>query len=759
MMRLRSVVTLLILSIPLPTNAQSRGRADFHPLEPSDTSTPSATLDSLIRSCNELQQQISAGLLSEGRTDEILPTTERILDCLDLSHLPEELRGTAGIHAALFLKEVLDRTPLPSDEEIPTPLESDPNKGMRWRIPQTRILIAQPQEGPRQDSCLFSSETVRRAPDFYRLVRSLPYRTTGREVSPGLYDAYIAATKRGVTQTSDTSSPRGTLTLFLDSTNEIYEMTRGPQPLDRTSVEGEALVDRTLSCLDTSRLPEYAREHFAAEAAVCLKEVLDRIPLPPAEEIPGIEAIDTTGSGEKLERWQVPNSQITIARIQDGPRRGEFLFTSGTVDRAPELYRKLASNPYRSEGRPVSKGLYQWWLSSPGTPVVARMVDYLPSWSQNRYFGMAIWQWIGLTIATPIGLALMFAVFRLGRWQGERSRERSLLRYWLGALIPIVAILIPLGFKQFAYDYLTLRGNPFYVVGFCAELIALLGLMGLMIVLSNRIAETLIALPKISSGSLDANLIRLVCRVLGIAAASVIFLEGGKILGFPISTLIASAGIGGLAIALSAQGLIKGLFGTVTILMDKPFRVGDRIVVNGHDGFVEDIGLRSTKVRGFLDNNLVSIPNDLLAESEIENVGRRSHIRRTTDIHIPLDTPFEKVERALAILREVLKDHEGMDPAFPPRVCFTDFNPESFNLRFDYWFTPPELWKHNAFAEEINLRIFRTFEKEGIQFSLPQRVSYWKTDNQQGPMEICVRRDVDTSGEKSNAMADLASDS
>ena len=372
---------------------------------------------------------------------------------------------------------------------------------------------------------------------------------------------------------------------------------------------------------------------------------------------------------------------------------------------------------------------------------------------------MAVWQWIGLLIATPIGLALMFAVFRLGRWQGERSRDRSLFRYWLGVAIPVVAILIPLEFKRFTWDYLTLRGTPFYVVGFCAELVALLGLMGLMVVLSNRIAETLIALPQVSSGSLDANLIRIVCRVLGIAAASVVFLEGGKILGFPLSTLIASAGIGGLAVALSAQGLVKGLFGTVTILMDKPFRVGERVVVNGHDGFVEEIGLRSTKVRGILDNNLVSIPNDLLAESEIENIGRRSHIRRTADIHIPLDTPFEKVERALAIVREVLEDHEGMDPAFPPRVYFTDFNPESFNLRFDYWFTPPDLWKHHAFAERVNLKIFRSFEEEGIQFSLPQRISYWKTDDQQGPMEISVRRDGDTSGEQSRRLADLARDS
>jgi MscS family membrane protein len=310
----------------------------------------------------------------------------------------------------------------------------------------------------------------------------------------------------------------------------------------------------------------------------------------------------------------------------------------------------------------------------------------------------------------------------------------------LGLVIPVVAILIPLGFKQFAYEYLTLRGNPFYVVSFCAELFVLLGFMGLMIGVSNRIAESIISLPQVRHGSLDANLIRIVCRVLGIGAAVIVFLEGGRYLGFPLTTLIASAGIGGLAIALSAQGLIKGLFGTVTILMDKPFRVGERIMVKGHDGVVEEIGLHSTKIRGLLSNHLISLPNDLIADSEIENIGRRRHIRRSSDLHIPLDTPLEKVERALAIVRSVLENHEGMDPEFPPRVYFTDFNPESFNIRFIHWFTPPDFWRHYAFCERVNLEIFRAFEEQGIQFSLPQRHSYWKTDAQQGPLEVTVKK-------------------
>jgi MscS family membrane protein len=354
---------------------------------------------------------------------------------------------------------------------------------------------------------------------------------------------------------------------------------------------------------------------------------------------------------------------------------------------------------------------------------------------------LAIWQWIGLAIAIPISLTVMLSVLRFGRWQAVKSRDGSLMWHWVGTLIPLVAILIPLGFKHFAYEFLTLRGTSFYVVSFCANFVTLLGLGGFMIVLSNRIAESALSMPQVSRGSLDASLIRILCRVLGAVAATVVFLEGGRYLGFPLTTLIAGAGIGGLAIALSAQNLLKGLFGTVTILTDKPFRVGERIIVKGHDGVVEEIGLRSTKVRGLLSNHLISIPNDLLAELEVENVGRRKHIRRTADLHIPLDTPLAKIERALAIIREVLEAHEGMDPELPPRVFFTDFNPESFNIRFIHWYAPPDFWKYYAFCEKVNLQIFRAFEDEGIQFSLPRRHSYWKTDNQQGPLEIALHRD------------------
>ncbi|QDU36514.1 Low conductance mechanosensitive channel YnaI [Maioricimonas rarisocia] len=724
----------------LPAGLRSQESSSPGPLEPSDTSSPAASLNSLIAACNELHAQINDRSFSIEKVGELLPAKNRILDCLDLSELRNELHDSAGIEAAMFLKEVLDRIELPADSEIPgttVPEETDGESPLRWQVPRTRIAISRMQSERFHNVYLFTPGTVRRAAQEYRMIKGLPYRTGGRPVSPGLYETYLAITKQEPAQSADTSSPRGTLTLFLQTCNELHDAIRNVRHFDRDQPELHRLGERIVSCLDSSQLPEYAREYFDAEAAVCLKEVLDRVPLPPAEQIPGIESVEVRDGSETLLRWQVPFTSIVIARVQEGPRRGEYLFSAETVARAPEFYQKMVSQPYRTTDPAVSDGLYEWWLSSPGNPTVAAVVDWLPAWFQQRRLGMAIWQGLGLLLITPVSLILMWYAFRASSLSVEQTQAQSLWRSWASLGFIVVAICVPIIFKHVLWEYLTVRGTALYIANFCADVVLLLAVMGLIVVGSSRVAESVISLPHIAPTGLDANLIRIICRVLGITAAIVVFLEGGRYLGFPLTTLIASAGIGGLAIALSAQGLIKGLFGTVTILLDKPFRVGERIVVKGHDGFVEEIGLRSTKIRA-LTNHVISIPNDQIADAEIENVGRRRCIRRMARLYIPLDTPRAKVEAALKCIRTVLANHQGMDAALPPRVHFTDFTPNAFEIRFMYWYTPPDHWDFLAFSEEVNLQIFRAFEERGIQFSLPFRHSYWKDDNEQGPLEISL---------------------
>jgi MscS family membrane protein len=350
---------------------------------------------------------------------------------------------------------------------------------------------------------------------------------------------------------------------------------------------------------------------------------------------------------------------------------------------------------------------------------------------------MALWKWLGLLVGILLTIGVMGLAYYFQYRLGHRYKRTSVFKYCLVIILPIFAASVPIGLELFATDWLTIRGNPIYITSFTCNAVALLSLIIVAFAFCHRVAEVIIASPSINPEGLNAQFIRIVSQLIGAALMVGIFLVGGQFLGLPLTTLLASAGVGGLAVALAAQGTLKGLFGTMSILLDKPYRVGERILVHGYDGFVEDIGLRSTKIRT-LSGTQVSIPNDDMSESQIENIGRRSHIRRATKLRLPIDSSREKIENALKIVREALTDHEGMDPAFPPRIAFDEFFPDAFNIKIIYWYAPADYWEFMAFTERLNLQIVRKFEAAGVQFSLPNRLSYWATDDEQQPLEVKI---------------------
>ena len=233
---------------------------------------------------------------------------------------------------------------------------------------------------------------------------------------------------------------------------------------------------------------------------------------------------------------------------------------------------------------------------------------------------------------------------------------------------------------------------------------------------STRVAESIIASPRIKTYGRNAQVIRISSTLVAILIAVVVLITGGQYLGIPIGTLLASAGIGGIALALGAQDTLKNVFATINLMSDPPFRVGERITFGGYDGVVEDMGLKSTDLR-LADGHLVSIANQEIAGHSVENVSRRKFIRRIAEIHIPLDAPYEKVERAIAIIRETLAGEEITNAESPPRCFFHELGPHAFSIRFIYWYSPPDIWAFHAFGERVNLEIFRAFEAEGIQFA------------------------------------------
>jgi MscS family membrane protein len=422
--------------------------------------------------------------------------------------------------------------------------------------------------------------------------------------------------------------------------------------------------------------------------------------------------------------------------MEEGHQKHEYLFSAGTVARAEKYFQRIRSEPYRAEGPPVSEGLYDWYVSVPGHSTVGAIVERLPQWMQrNRTFGLANWKWPGILLTVLFSIALMVVAYRSLWAFTERFRKTNLVLYCLTLVFPVGAMLVPLGARHFVEDYLTVRGQPLYVFAFLANLTAVLAAIVVIFSAANRIAASIIASPRINTQGLNAELIRISAKLGSLVAVAVLFVVGGQYLGIPVGTLLASAGIFGAAIALGAQDVLKNLFGSMVLLADKPFRVGDRIRFEEYDGFVEDIGLRSTRIR-LLSGHLLSLPNDKLANNDVENVTNRAHIQRNATIHIPLDTPGDKVQKAVSIIRDHLANHEGMDPDHPPRVFFEEFDASAFSIRFFYWYSPPNRWDFKAFSERLNFAIFREFEENGIQFSLPFRHSFWKHDDEQGPLDV-----------------------
>lgn len=198
--------------------------------------------------------------------------------------------------------------------------------------------------------------------------------------------------------------------------------------------------------------------------------------------------------------------------------------------------------------------------------------------------------------------------------------------------------------------------------------------------------------------------------------------------GVKIGPLLASLGIGGIAIALAAKDSIANFFGTLTIIFDKPFQIGERILIDNYDGVVENVGFRSTRLRT-LTGHLVSIPNEKVVNSGLENIGKRPHIRWLTHITITYDTPPEKVEKAVSIIRQILDNHEGMHPDFPPRVYFNGFNDWSLNILVIAWYHPANYWDMQEWLQKTCMEILKRFNEEGIEFAFPSRTVYLANDD------------------------------
>lgn len=177
-----------------------------------------------------------------------------------------------------------------------------------------------------------------------------------------------------------------------------------------------------------------------------------------------------------------------------------------------------------------------------------------------------------------------------------------------------------------------------------------------------------------------------------------------------ITAAIASLSIGGLAVGLAAQDTLANMFGAVAVFMDKPFRVGEYIKLEGAEGTVESVGLRSSRLRN-PEGYLIAVPNKTMGNSIIANLTRRPSIKTTMNLTLAPDLPTAKLKRALALLREIYRGHHETQDVW---VSFNQFAGARINILVVHWWKGTDYQKYLAGMQEMNLAVKERFEQEGI---------------------------------------------
>lgn len=186
-------------------------------------------------------------------------------------------------------------------------------------------------------------------------------------------------------------------------------------------------------------------------------------------------------------------------------------------------------------------------------------------------------------------------------------------------------------------------------------------------------------------------------------------------LGFDIRTALASVSVLGLAVGLAAQDTVGNLFGAVSVFLDKPFKIGERVRIGELDGVIEEMGLRSTRLRN-LDGFLVTVPNKEVGSARITNISRRPTIRACFGIGLTYDTPATRVKRAVELLEEILKSDPDTHDYL---VHFNKFGDFSLNLDVVYWCKKNDYREYTRVFQKINLTIKERFDAEGLCFAFP----------------------------------------
>ena len=504
----------------------------------------------------------------------------------------------------------------------------------------------------------------------------------------------------------DRSSPRATLDTFLSSIDEAWDLYSAGKP----GFQEPFLNARR--CLDLTDVPPLVFREVSATTALLLKDVIDRIELPPKDEIPDEAMV----SQSALTTWAIPHTEITLSVQTEGEQQGQWLFSANTVANAETYYQKVEHLPYRP-GR--EGGHVEELRSGTDAALLLKFAQIMPSWFRSEIGGMLAWQWFGLGL-----LVLLLAVAVAGiAWIGRRWSGSRALGNRLGAfLLPLALLLVPLAGDLMLRRIFQLAEAPALVLRLVFSMIGYAGLAWLSGVALGRIGDLVVRIWFRHARPLKQQLIRVIFRIATIVVVTDILLKALQLLGVPVAGLIAGLGVGGLAIALAAQSTLENFIGGIILYADQPVKVGDICRFGRRRGTVESVGLRSTKIRT-LDQSVVTVPNADFAKMELENLSEREMILLRQRICLRYDTTFDQLRTVVSQLEAMLREHPEISEE-RLRVRLDEIGDHGFEIEL-YCNAATGNWpEFTRIREDVLFKAMAVVEKAGTSLALPTEIHY-----------------------------------
>ncbi|MCG8029505.1 MAG: mechanosensitive ion channel family protein [Candidatus Thiodiazotropha taylori] len=495
-------------------------------------------------------------------------------------------------------------------------------------------------------------------------------------------------------------SPRATMETFLHAMNDIK---RG----------APERIDAAITTLDLSAINSLVRKEQGSDLAWMLIEVMDRTRVVDLKKVPNYS------DGPTYLFHSYEHGDIRIARTESGA----WLFDQNTISQLPAIMDEVAETQ-RVDGKQAESSKIPWHI---------RFRQQIPASFKATTFLLPNWQWLGLLFTIMLGVVadkLLSFFLRSGvrRWR-NRTKHPEFKEISADILRPLGLMAMALIWWS-GINLMGLSENVMLILLVAVKFLASISGVWAAYRLVDLVSAFLHKRAQMTENKLDDALVPLIPRTLKIFVTVIGFVFIADNLNVDISSLLAGLGLGGLAFALAAKDMVQNLFGSVTVLMDRTFSVGDWIVVDGVEGSVERIGFRSTRIRTFY-NSVVTVPNSKFITATVDNMGERRYRRLSCKLSLTYDTPPDRIEAFCEGVRELVRQHPYMRKDYY-QVYLNEFAASSLDvLLYVFWETPEwntELRERHRFM----LDILRLAQGLGVEFAFPTQTLYMKQEEGDG---------------------------